>query len=99
MTTAHTVFWTVAALLAYTYAGYPLLLWLAARLRDDRAKSKELTPRVSVLVVAHNEAARIGNRIDNILSLDYPAELLDVVIASDGSTDDTVSLARQYQGE
>lgn len=99
MTTAHTVFWTASALLVYTYVGYPLIMWLAARVGRTRLHKKELTPRISILVVAHNEAARIANRIDNILSLDYPPELLDIVIASDGSTDDTVALAREYLDE
>jgi cellulose synthase/poly-beta-1,6-N-acetylglucosamine synthase-like glycosyltransferase len=54
-------------------------------------------PRVSIVVVAYNEASSIEARLDNLLALDYPADRLEILVASDGSTDDTVERARRYQ--
>ncbi len=56
-----------------------------------------LDPTVSIVVVAYNEAASIAARIENLLALDYPAGRLEIVIGSDGSTDDTVERARRYE--
>lgn len=55
----------------------------------------DITPRVSILVPAHNEAAVAAAKIENALALDYPPELLEIVLASDGSTDDTAEIARR----
>ena len=56
-----------------------------------------LAPRVSVVVVAYNEASSIEARIENLLALDYPSNQLEIIVGSDGSTDNTVELARRYQ--
>lgn len=92
------VFWCAVALLAYTHAGYPLLLWAWARLRERPSRAQPIEPEVSVLVVAYNEAARIEGRIDNLLAQDYPRDRLEIILASDGSTDDTPALAQRYGG-
>ena len=92
-----TLFWISVLLIGYSQVGYPILIraWAARRPRpDDR---RESDPSVSVLVVAHNEAARIEGRIANLLQLDYPPERLEIVVGSDGSTDDTAALARSYE--
>lgn len=77
------------ALLAYVYAGYPLLCALLALVRPRRVAAAPHTPRVSLLIAAHNEAACIGQTVRNKLALDYPPELLDITVVSDGSTDGT----------
>jgi cellulose synthase/poly-beta-1,6-N-acetylglucosamine synthase-like glycosyltransferase len=84
----------------YTYAIYPLVIWVLARCfgRDERrpfVADSEL-PGVSLLVVAHNEEAEIAARIENALAMDYPAGKLEIVIASDGSTDRTNEIVRRY---
>jgi cellulose synthase/poly-beta-1,6-N-acetylglucosamine synthase-like glycosyltransferase len=56
-----------------------------------------LAPKVSVVVVAYNEAASIEARIENLLALDYPPDQLEIIVGSDGSTDSTVDLARRYE--
>jgi glycosyltransferase involved in cell wall biosynthesis len=91
------VFWTGIGLLAYVYVGYPLVAAVRARVGRRPQLRAPVTPRVSVVVVAYNEADRIEDRIENLLALDYPASRLDIVIGSDGSTDDTVERARRYQ--
>jgi biofilm PGA synthesis N-glycosyltransferase PgaC len=86
------------ALLAYTYAGYPLALWIATSFfRSHRKQScgdGETRPMVSVFLSVHNGAAFLPKKIASLLSQDYPADRLEILIYSDGSTDDTVATAR-----
>ena len=90
-------FWIAASLLTYVYVGYPLVAVLRARVAARPRLRAPIEPFVSVVVVAHNEEERIGTRIENLLALDYPIERREIVIASDGSTDGTVSRARNYE--
>ena len=92
------LFWTSAALLTYTYVGYPVLvfIWAAFRTRPSLVRSN-MEPLVTLIIVAHNEAPRIARRIENLLSLDYPADRREILIGSDGSTDGTAERARQYE--
>jgi poly-beta-1,6-N-acetyl-D-glucosamine synthase len=91
-----TVFWVAVALLAYLHLGYPALIGIWAALRQAQPRHAVDEPPVSVLIIAYNEAARIGARIENILALDYPRSRLGIVVASDGSTDGTAERARGY---
>ncbi len=91
-------FWASVGLLVYTHAGYPVVLWLLARGRGGAASAPggapaEL-PSVSLIVVAHDEEEVIERKLANALALDYPRERLEVIVASDGSGDRTVELAR-----
>ena len=101
MTVAHVFFWVSAALLTYTFAGYSLIMRTLARFkRGDRALSfANETPPVAVVIAAYNEAARIGARIENILTSVYPPEHLRVVIVSDGSNDGTADVVRSCSRE
>lgn len=87
-----------AALIGYSYVGYGAAIWFVAQLRQRLIQREAIEPSVAVVVVAHNEAARIHRRILNLLAVDYPEHLLNVVVASDGSTDDTVELASSVGG-
>ncbi|MGH3027046.1 MAG: glycosyltransferase family 2 protein [Gaiellaceae bacterium] len=89
-------FWSAAGLLAYTYVLFPLLVLLRAALRPRPYESREITPTVTLVISAHNEAASIGAKLENLLSLDYPDDRLEIVIASDGSDDGTDELVRGY---
>jgi glycosyltransferase involved in cell wall biosynthesis len=91
------VFWAALAALLYAYIGYPVVAAIRATIRPRRVRQARIQPSVSIVVVAYNEAARIAERIENLLSLDYPPELLEIVVASDGSTDRTVECARRYE--
>lgn len=91
------VFWASLFLLGYTYLGYPVLIAFWAALAPRRPRPRGAEPTVSVVIVAHNEAARIGRRLENVLSLDYPRDRLEIFLASDGSTDGTVEVARTYE--
>jgi glycosyltransferase involved in cell wall biosynthesis len=96
---AEAVFWICALLLAYTHAGYPLLVGAWAALRPRPFRRGPEAPRVSVLVPARNEAARIAGRIENLLALDYPPGRFEVLVGSDGSTDRTEQQARAHEGK
>jgi cellulose synthase/poly-beta-1,6-N-acetylglucosamine synthase-like glycosyltransferase len=84
-----TVFWGSLAALAWTHAGYPLAAGVAARLRPRPVRKSAVEPGVAVVVAAYNEETVIERRLENLLALDYPPERLEIVVASDASTDRT----------
>jgi cellulose synthase/poly-beta-1,6-N-acetylglucosamine synthase-like glycosyltransferase len=99
-TAAKIIFWMCVSIVAYTYAGYPVLIFVLSRAFGKRASPPDVVeaelPLVSVLIAVHNEESVIEQRINNALQLDYPADKLEIVIASDGSDDRTVELASGY---
>ncbi|HYP56238.1 MAG TPA: glycosyltransferase [Solirubrobacterales bacterium] len=95
MTILEAVFWLAVSLLAYTHLGYPLLLRALVALRRTAGTAEaEHLPTVSLIVAAYDEESSIEAKVRNALALDYPRERLEVVVASDGSTDATVERAR-----
>lgn len=90
------IFWFSIAALFYTFAGYPLLVWLLAHFRGRKSAKRPITPMVSVVIACLNEEQNIGARINNLLQSDYPQKNLEIIIVSDGSTDRTVKIARCY---
>src|SRR3954469_14313967 len=94
MIAAVVLFWGSLAALAWTHALYPVTVALAARVRTRRiALDDGYLPSVAVIVTAHNEETAIERRLENLRSLDYPPELLELVVTSDASTDRTEELA------
>jgi cellulose synthase/poly-beta-1,6-N-acetylglucosamine synthase-like glycosyltransferase len=88
------LFWGSLAALAWTHALYPVTVALAARVRTRRvALDDAYVPSVAVIVTAYNEESAIERRLENLWALDYPAELLELVVTSDASTDRTEELA------
>ena len=94
------VFWISALTVVYVYAGYPLLLAGWARLRPRRAPRPAAPgddlPTVSIVIAARNESARLPARIENLLALDYPADRRQIIVVSDGSTDDTLGVLARF---
>jgi cellulose synthase/poly-beta-1,6-N-acetylglucosamine synthase-like glycosyltransferase len=90
------VFWGSLGALAWTHAGYPLAAAVLARARRRPVRTGEATPRVSVIVAAHDEEEVIGERLENLLALDYPREQLEILVASDASTDRTDEIAAGF---
>jgi cellulose synthase/poly-beta-1,6-N-acetylglucosamine synthase-like glycosyltransferase len=86
------VFWGSLAALAWTHAGYPAAAALAARLRARPVRKGGDLPTVSVVVAAWNEEDVIERRLENLLALEYPADRLEIVVASDASSDRTDEL-------
>lgn len=87
--TSLAIYWSSLGIVGYTYAGYPALISAWARMRPKRARTAPIEPTVSVVLAAHNEAANIRRKLDNLLALDYPSDKLELVVVSDGSTDAT----------
>lgn len=94
MTPMSIVFALAAALIGWTYGVFPIATLLRARLRPRPVAEAPIEPHVSVIVAAHDEEESIGARIANLRAADYPADRLEILIASDGSTDETVAIAR-----
>ena len=96
-------FWVSLLAILYAYVGYPAVLWLVSRSgtlggRSGTGQTTHL-PSVTLIVSAFNEEKVIGEKIENTLSLDYPQELLEIVIASDGSSDRTCEIAREFENK
>jgi cellulose synthase/poly-beta-1,6-N-acetylglucosamine synthase-like glycosyltransferase len=96
------LFWTAITVLAYQYVGYPLALAGLARWRGrgdalvaEESRSSE-TPSVSLVISAYDEEEVIARKLENALLLDYPRELLEIVVASDGSKDRTEEITRRF---
>jgi len=89
---AKSLFWGSLGALAWTHVGYPAAAALAARMGGRPVRKGGGTPRVSVVVAAHDEQAVIERRLENLLGLDYPEELVEILVASDASTDGTDEL-------
>jgi cellulose synthase/poly-beta-1,6-N-acetylglucosamine synthase-like glycosyltransferase len=87
--------WVSLGLLVWTHVGYPALVWLLARMRPRGVGARAQTPSVALIIAAHNEEAVIERRVLNLLELDYPAELLEIVVASDASTDATDAIVER----
>ena len=94
--------WFCAGVVLYANVAYPVVIFVLSRLFGQDVDVPDLDdaelPKLSLLIAAHNEEAVIEQRIDNALALDYPPEKLEVVVASDGSTDGTLEIVRRYEG-
>ncbi|MBI4576808.1 MAG: glycosyltransferase family 2 protein [Planctomycetes bacterium] len=93
------VFWASAGALAWSYAGYPAAMALVARLRPRPPRAGPpggRLPGLSLVIPCHDEGDVLAAKLEDSLALDYPADLLEVVVSSDGSTDDTCRVARSH---
>jgi len=90
------IFWTMAAAIVYTYLGYSLTILLLAQLIRRPVRQAPMEPRVAYLITAYNEEKNIRAKLEQVLSLDYPHDKLEIIVASDGSTDGTDGIVRQF---
>ena len=95
------LFWLLLSVVAYTYLGYPIFLWLAVRLKGRGSPSPAPSDpgtlaHVSILLPAYNEGRWLRRRLENLLALRYPSELVEILVGSDGSTDATTEVARSF---
>ena len=91
-------FWASIALVLYAYLGYPAALVALALVRDRPVRRSPVQPAVSLIVTAHNEERRIRQKLENTLGQDYPAARLEIIVASDCSTDRTDAIVGEYAG-
>jgi cellulose synthase/poly-beta-1,6-N-acetylglucosamine synthase-like glycosyltransferase len=96
------ILWGALTLIGYTYAGYPLLVGLLARLvpgtttADAPPLPEETLPTVTLLIAAYNEEATLAQKLENSLALAYPQDQLQILVATDGSDDGTVAIAERF---
>ncbi len=93
------LFYGSVAIIAYTYFGYPAWLWLRGRWKSVPVTRASVLPSVSIVMVVRNEAVVLERKLRNLLALDYPAELCELVIVSDGSSDATEQVLAEHASE
>lgn len=94
MTLAYFVFVACALGLAHVFVGYPLWVVVLARWWPQRVRPVAWTPSVTAVIAVHDGARHVQAKLEGLLALDYPAGLLDIVVACDGCTDETARLCR-----
>jgi cellulose synthase/poly-beta-1,6-N-acetylglucosamine synthase-like glycosyltransferase len=92
-------FWGAAAVVLYAYLGYPAIIWTLGYLFPRPVHEAPVTPTVTVLIAAYNEEKRIAEKISNCLELTYPPECLNIIVVSDGSTDQTATIVESYAAQ
>jgi cellulose synthase/poly-beta-1,6-N-acetylglucosamine synthase-like glycosyltransferase len=93
---AEVVLLGAVAVIAWVYVGYPVVLAVAALVRRRTVARAAVEPSVSLVICAYNEAKTIRRKLEEVLAIDYPAERLEVIVASDGSTDETDDIVREF---
>jgi cellulose synthase/poly-beta-1,6-N-acetylglucosamine synthase-like glycosyltransferase len=93
------LFWSSAAFLLHAYVAFPVLVLSRGRFLRRPFAAGDITPTVSVIIAVHNEAAVIRGRLENLLTLDYPEDRLEVLVASDGSDDGTTEILEECRSE
>jgi cellulose synthase/poly-beta-1,6-N-acetylglucosamine synthase-like glycosyltransferase len=93
------MFWVAAGLITYTYAGYACWLRLRLLWRSRPVQRGSSTPFVSIAMVVRNEEQILEAKLQNLLGLDYPADRCQIIVVSDGSTDRTEEILREYGRE
>jgi len=93
------VFWILAFIVLYTYFGYPILLKVLSLNKKQSKYKNENVVKVTLIIAAHNEEEVIGEKIENSLSLNYPKDKLEIIVASDASTDRTNEIVLEYANQ
>ncbi|MCC6147943.1 MAG: glycosyltransferase family 2 protein [Anaerolineaceae bacterium] len=90
------LFWCSVIAIIYIYAGYPLIVTLLARIFTRPIKRQSISPPLTLLIAAYNEEDVIAGKIKNALALDYPKDLLQILVAADGSNDRTAEIVQSF---
>ncbi len=93
---AEIAFWFAIGLIAFTYVGYSLVILVLSRLVHNPVRRSPIEPRVTYLITAYNEEKNIAAKLEQVLTLDYPADRLEIIVASDGSTDRTDQIVKGF---
>jgi cellulose synthase/poly-beta-1,6-N-acetylglucosamine synthase-like glycosyltransferase len=89
-------FWGALGVIAWVYVGYPVVLGVVAAVRRKPVQRRPIEPPVSLIICAYNEERDIRRKLEETLACDYPADKLEVIVASDGSTDRTDDIVRDF---
>jgi len=90
------LFWSSFGVCVYIYFGYPALLWIMSRLRPRPVRESDVTPYATFVIPAYNEERNIAAKVENTLALDYPADRIEALVVSNGSTDRTNEIVRGF---
>jgi len=90
------IYWTSVAALIYVYLGYPLFVYLVSRLRPLEVKKSFIEPTATILITAYNEELDIRAKLENTLLIDYPKDKLEILVASDCSSDRTDEIVKEF---
>jgi cellulose synthase/poly-beta-1,6-N-acetylglucosamine synthase-like glycosyltransferase len=90
------LFWVSVLFVLYTYFGYPLLIAVFAKFKPRTESHLGIIPEVTFLIAAYNEEAIISQKIENTLALDYPKDKLQIIVAADGSSDQTPEIVEKF---
>lgn len=92
-------FWLSVAFVLYTYLGYPVIIYARSRWRQRPVRARVFVPSVSIIMAVRNEEALVSRKLHNLSDLDYPRDLCDVIVVSDGSTDGTNDILAASAGD
>jgi poly-beta-1,6-N-acetyl-D-glucosamine synthase len=90
------LFWGAIGFITYTYLGYPVWLSIRRWLRPQLVRSSPCWPSISIILVVHNEAGTLRQKLRNLLEIDYPEANTQIIVVSDGSTDDTNRILSEF---
>ena len=90
------IFWASVALISYAYVGYPLALAVLSLVRARRVAKADVSPPATFIITAYNEEKRIAEKLENTLKLVYPRGKLEIIVASDCSSDKTDEIVNSY---
>ena len=93
------IFWLAVLGSIYSYFIYPMTLLLLRSRRRENMSSGDALPPVSMIITAHNESHRIEEKLRNTLAIDYPTEKLEIIVASDASSDATDEIVKGYSSK
>ncbi len=99
LTVERGIFCVCLALMAYVYFGYPICVWVLSCFVPPETPRGEYLPYISLIIPAYNEERWIRQKLENTLKLDYPRGRLEIIVASDGSTDRTAGIAREFAAQ
>ena len=91
------IFFFCLLMVAYVYVGYPVLALILSTINNRQVRKTRHWPTVSILIAAHNEENHIGTTIENKLALEYPRDKIEIIVISDGSTDETDNIVSRYE--
>ncbi len=90
------IFWISVASILWVYAGYYIFLKFISLFLTRNVSRDDSTPSVSIIITAYNEDKSIASKLDNCLGIDYPEDSIEIIVASDGSTDRTNDIVKSY---
>ncbi len=96
---AEAIFWVSILFIIYSYIGYPLILMFISIFRRRPVNKGDITPYVSLIITAYNEEGRIREKIENSLNQSYPKDRLEIIVASDCSSDATDEIVASYKSQ